>query len=246
MTRATRIAVVLAVAGCSGRASVEPPAPVPIEDVETLPAGVHWVRNSAEYRALVRQTFVLATERIRTLSAGRATGTWAVIIDADETILDNSEYNKRLAITGTVYEEDSWAAWAREESAPPVPGAIAFLDTVAALGGRIAIVTNRPEAVCDATRQNLRNVRAHFDVVLCRPPSSGDKNPRFAAVANGSAAPGMPPLAVLLWIGDDIQDFPAATQDLRSRGPDAFAAFGRNWIILPNPMYGSWTRNPRR
>ena len=81
------------------------------------------------------------------------------------------------------------------------------------------------------------------DAVLCRQDSS-DKNARFRAVQEGSAAPGLPPLRIVMWVGDNIQDFPGGSQALRDAPAEAFSRFGRDWIILPNPMYGSWERNP--
>ncbi len=240
------LAVVVVTACASPRATVEPPAPIPIPVETALPNDIHWFRNSSEYLALATQTYRLAAERLRVLAAGRPAGTWAVILDADETVLDNSEYQRRLAALGTRFETTTWNAFVREQVSGAVPGALDFVRTVQDLGGRVAIVTNRDEAVCDDTRANLRALRFDVDVVLCRPPSSSDKNPRFAAVANGSAAPGLPPLAVLMWLGDNIQDFPALGQDIRVRGAGAFDAFGRTFFVLPNPMYGSWERNPYR
>jgi len=82
------------------------------------------------------------------------------------------------------------------------------------------------------------------DVVLCRVKGVSDKNPRFEAIQRGTAAPGMGPLDAVVWVGDNIQDFPALTQDVRSRNAEAFSAFGRSFFMLPNPMYGSWERLP--
>jgi len=246
MRRGMPVLALAILAACAGRRVVEPPAPIPIEAEVDLTNDVHWFRNSAEYRAVALQTYRLATDRLRELSAGRAAGSWAVILDADETVLDNSEYQKRLVAAGLTFDNATWSAWVLEEAAGVIPGASEFTRAAAEMGGRIAIVTNRDEDVCEATRSNLREVGVEADVVLCRPPSSGDKNPRFAAVANGSAAPGLPPLTVLMWVGDNIQDFPALTQAVRDQGLSAFDAFGRTYVMLPNPMYGSWERNLRR
>jgi predicted secreted acid phosphatase len=83
--------------------------------------------------------------------------------------------------------------------------------------------------------------------VLCRVQAVSDKNPRFAVVANGTAAPGvLPPLEVVLWVGDNIQDFPALTQAVRLQGDAAFGVFSERYIVLPNPMNGSWESNPPR
>jgi acid phosphatase len=246
--QSAQLPVVLSLlAACaSARTDVEPPAPIPITAEVDFTNDVHWFRNSAEYQAVALQTYRMATDRLRELSAGRVAGSWAVVLDADETVLDNSEYQKRLAARKQTFANDTWNAWVREEAAGTIPGAPEFMQAAHDMGGRIAIVTNRDEAVCDATRSNLRRAGVTPDVVLCRPPASGDKNPRFAAVANGSAAPGMPPLAVLMWVGDNIQDFPALTQGVLDQGPSALDAFGRTYIMLPNPMYGSWERKPRR
>ncbi|MGH7754589.1 MAG: hypothetical protein ACREN5_17425, partial [Gemmatimonadales bacterium] len=101
--------------------------------------------------------------------------------------------------------------------------------------------------VCPDTRANMQALGLAFDVVLCRVAGVSDKNPRFHAVANGTAAPGvLPALAVLLWVGDNIQDFPSLTQAVREQGDAAWAPFGNSYIVLPNPMYGSWEANAPR
>jgi len=244
MTRAPRTAIVLLVlfaAGCApaARRSVPPP---PVAERAVLPEAIRWVRASAEHRALFLQVFGAASDRVRELTATRERGTWAVILDADETILDNSAYQRRRAAQGLGFTTDTWDAWVREEKATALPGAAAFLTLVRDLGGRIAIVTNRDEMVCDETRRNMKALALVSDVVLCRVKGVSDKNPRFEAVQRGTAAPGMGPLDVVVWVGDNIQDFPALTQEVRSRDAEAFSAFGRIYFMLPNPMYGSWER----
>ena len=54
---------------------------------------------------------------------------------------------------------------------------------------------------------------------------------------------GIPRKHELMWIGDNIEDFPDLTQDIRQLPDSAFARFGRDYIVLPNPMYGSWETN---
>lgn len=252
MSRARASGVALAgaalalAAGCAPVAPAAAPAPsaTPAGLAERrLPNDVRWVRGSAEYRALAVQAFRLAEERLPSLAAGRAAGTWAVILDADETVLDNSEYQRRRALVDSGYTSASWAVWVQERAAPAVPGAAAFTQRVRALGGRVAIVTNRAEPLCDVTRANLGDVGIPVDVVLCQAPGEGDKNARFQRVADGTAAAGVPPLAVVAWVGDNIQDFPVLTQAARA-DTSIYADFGRRFFILPNPMYGSWEGNP--
>jgi predicted secreted acid phosphatase len=80
--------------------------------------------------------------------------------------------------------------------------------------------------------------------VLCKTdPSNSYKDVRFEAVAAGRAPSPLPPLRVVMWVGDNIQDFPRLRQDIRTASDSAFAEFGDRFIVLPNPMYGSWERN---
>jgi len=227
-------------AGCASSAAGPRPSVVAPRE---LPNDIRWVRASAEYRALTRQAYAVAAERLPDLAGTRSPGSWAVILDADETVLDNSEYQRRLAVADSAFSQKSWAAWVNERAAPAVPGAPEFTARVRALGGRVVIVTNRADAACDATRENLRAARIQADLVLCQPPGESDKNPRFRRVQNGTAAPGVPALAVVAWVGDNILDFPALTQAVRNDS-SALAAFGNTFFILPNPMYGSWEHLP--
>jgi predicted secreted acid phosphatase len=81
--------------------------------------------------------------------------------------------------------------------------------------------------------------------MLCKPKESGDKNPRFEKVARGEAFGDGRPVEVLMWVGDNIQDFPGLSQAIRKGTDEAYAPFGTRFIALPNPMYGSWEKSPR-
>ena len=97
----------------------------------------------------------------------------------------------------------------------PLPGAAAFLARVRELGGRIAIVTNRTQTECPDTEAVFGAHALAYDVMLCKPDSGpSDKNPRFEAVARGTTAAGLPPLEVVAFVGDNIQDFPRLGQAL--------------------------------
>ncbi len=234
-----------ACAGTGGAAGTPAAAPGPAPvDTSGLPPAIRWTRTSAEHRALFLETYRTAKEQLREMSVAVQPGTWAVILDADETVLDNSEYQKEMAKQGLSFTPDSWNAWVRREEAPALPGAADFIRFARELGGRVVIVTNRDDAVCPETRQNLQKVQIRVDLVLCKPPGQGDKNPRFQAVEQGTTSGDLPALDVLMWIGDNIQDFPGLDQDIRTKDADAFGLFGRSWILLPNPMYGSWQQNP--
>jgi len=242
--------VALINAGACGRASMIPsttapapsttaPQPTPAANRQ-LPNDIAWFRFSAEYRALTRQAYRVASERLPELSRALPARSWAVIFDVDETILDNSEYEQRRFLLDSAYTEPSWNVWVNERAATAVPGAPEFIRRVKELGGRVAIVTNRTESQCAVTRDNLRTIGVEPDLLLCQAPGQSDKNPRFRRIQDGSAVAGVPALTVVAWVGDNILDFPGMSQEVRWSNPAALADFGVRYFILPNPMYGSW------
>ena len=164
-------------------------------------------------------------------------------LDVDETILDNSQYQQSRLDLGVGFSPASWTAWVNQKAARAIDGAAAFTQEVESLGGKVVLVTNRKDVVeCPQTQDNLHAVGVVFDAILCQTGPS-DKNPRFDAVAAGTAVPGLAAVNVVMFVGDNIQDFPLTTQDIRKQPDSAFAAFGDRFIIIPNPMYGSWEKN---
>ncbi|HEX6535605.1 MAG TPA: HAD family acid phosphatase [Gemmatimonadaceae bacterium] len=249
--RATGVSLVAALSAALGAcapatrttpAPVPAPAPAPAATTAAVvPASVRWTRVSAEHRALYTEIYRFAGRHIEELATGLAAGTWGVILDADETVLDNSPYELGRARLDSAFTPASWAAWVRRSAAPALPGAAAFIAHVHEIGGRVVIVTNRADEQCGDTRENFRALAIAVDTVLCQHGSESDKNARFDAVQRGVGT--LPPLRVLMWVGDNIQDFPHTTQALRDAPDSALAPFGDRFIVLPNPMYGSWEKN---
>jgi 5'-nucleotidase (lipoprotein e(P4) family) len=224
-----------------------PAAPAPSGEPAAAPPmskEIHWFRSSAEYRAITRQTYALAARALDAKVQGRDKGAaWAVVLDCDETVLDNSEHQKENQ--GKPFSQDAWTAWVNRKEAKAIPGAVAFTKHVRDLGGKVVIVTNRMDGTeCPATETNLKAVNVTYDAILCKKDTS-DKNPRFQAVAAGTAIGSLPALEILAFVGDNIQDFPAQTQELAGKDDAAFADFGSKFFTLPNPMYGSWEKNPQ-
>lgn len=201
--------------------------------------GLLWYRTAAERQALYAQAYRFAGERIAERSAGHAAGTWAVVMDADETVLDNSGFRLDLVRRGQPFTADAWTAWVREKRATLQPGADQFVSRVLELGGMVVIVTNRDEAVCPETRENLASLGIVVRGVLCAVGGVYDKNPRFASLRDGTSPLGLAPVDVLMFVGDNIHDFPGRSQT----APQPWASFGDAFIVMPNPMYGSWTTN---
>lgn len=207
----------------------------------TLPTAVHWVVSAAEYESAMRQTFRYAAEKLEAQTGWRAPGSWAVSLDADETILGNGQYEEERGASGTDFTSDGWAAWVKRHKAVALPGAVAFLQRIHELGGKIVIVTNRRQSLCDDTEANLRAVGLSYDLVLCR-TTTEEKEPRWSMVRAGTAKEGVPPLEIIMWLGDNIQDFPNLDQSLRGAPEEDFAPFGERYFVMPNPMYGSWEK----
>ena len=215
------------------------------------------MQTAAEYANTTRQIFRMASERLgparddRERSAiesvpGDPALPPAVIVDVDETILDNSPHAARLILAREGFDRERWNEWVTEASAPPVPGAVGYLRAARAAGVRVIYLTNRHHELEAATRRNLAALGGPIDeqpgedVVLTyreRPEWTGDKISRRLWVAER--------YRVLQLLGDDLNDFvavpPRATIEHRRRLSDRYRErWGDSWFQLPNPLYGSW------
>ncbi len=254
--------------GCSSVQSPLPTVPAPPTNAEesepttseaddhdaVFHEALHWSRNSAEHRAIFEQTFTLALERLEELTADKEPGSWAISSDADETLIDNSLYEVEINQQGVTFSDDSWGDWVMRKQAPALPGAAAFTARVKEMGGIVAVVTNRKSHRCQASADNLRSTGIAFDIVLCR-HGVREKDPRWEALRGGNSSDWpeaqlnrpepLPPLEVVMWLGDNIGDFPLLTQEVlnQDRLP---SEIGDRYFVLPNPMYGSWEDNPKQ
>lgn len=240
MRRTLFVLLLLATVSCAP--TQKPVATAPAAPVApAAPESIRWVRNSAEYHAALYQVYRLATMRVEQAVAKMPAGSWAVILDADETVLDNSLYQLERAKIGQAFTPESWSLWVKRREATPVPGAAGFLSRVRALGGKIAIVTNRLDTECDDTRAVFDKFKLAHDAILCRVTGTpSDKNPRFTAVAAGQTPAGSSKMEIVAVVGDNILDFPGLSQKTKEQGAPGFTAFGVRYFLVPNPMYGSW------
>lgn len=195
-----------------------------------------WVRNAAAYAALARETYARAQRHLPSrFSAGEA-----VVMDADETILDNTEYQAMLERRGIQFSEPSFTRWIMRGEAGAVPGALSYLRAVAGRGGRIIVITNRrgvdgvagTAEVERVTRENIaRLYEAAFSApfphaalcVLARSGDGDDKIARRRLVAEGALdrCDGQSEAAawsraggytVLAFVGDQPGDFPCFSE----------------------------------
>ncbi len=196
-------------------------------------------QKAAEYRALCYQAYNVARLQIeRDMAAIRTDKPRAVILDIDETVLDNSPFAVRLIRQGGAYPK-GWSVWVDEAKAIPVPGALEFLKWADSNGIRIFYVSNRDHRQLDATMKNLaafgfpQNQKDH---VLLKTERSGKEPRRQQVMTNHHVA---------VLIGDNLNDFADVFE--KKNVDDRFAetdrwrdAWGSKFIVLPNPGYGDW------
>ncbi|MGH7566057.1 MAG: 5'-nucleotidase, lipoprotein e(P4) family [Gemmatimonadota bacterium] len=259
-----RLTLVLVAGACAGQRTaprVEPPPPPPAPPSVTTPAehptlfSTLWQQTSAEYRATALQAYAAARA---VLPHALADSAWtaaveqegapfselppAVVLDVDETVLDNSPQQARVILEGRSFDPEEWGAWVNEAQAPPVPGAVEFLAFADSLGVEVFYVTNRDQPLEAATRRNLEAVGLpvdpSLDTVLSRGEREGwtsDKTSRRESIAER--------YRIVLVVGDDFNDFVAARlpRAERDRLVERYRdRWGDRWIMLPNPTYGSW------
>ena len=253
------IAAALSLAACQSL----PPAPtgataseVPADD--NLNA-VLWVQRSAEYQAVSQTIYRAAADKLdialheknwdalvpaerRNAAIGLPP---AVIMDIDETVLDNSSYQARLVRDGVEYNEVTWDQWVTEKKAQPLPGVVDFARTATAKGVTILYLSNRAEHLQAATLENLRAVGMPVKdesvflglgtfVADCEQNGS-EKNCRRQLAGRS--------YRVLMQFGDQLGDFAQILANTPGRA-QLYAKyadwFGERWWMLPNPTYGSW------
>jgi 5'-nucleotidase (lipoprotein e(P4) family) len=224
-----------------------------------------WMQAAPEYRAIVRQVYQMAEARIAAPDAGSAaleqSGVpaetlarlpTAVILDLDETVLDNTIFQARLLRDRAVYNAKTWGDWVGAGEAEAVPGARDFIAKARALGHTVFYITNRDCTTPPATATDpcpAKTVTAANLVALGIDPApdparmlmrgerpewnNSNKTLRRAFIAAN--------YRIVALVGDDLGDFvdPQVYAGDRAR---LEPRFGVSWFQLPNPIYGSWTK----
>lgn len=218
---------------------------------------VLWQQSSAEYYANTRQSFLLAEQALlaqlsqpnlsAALEQSRDFSALppAVIVDVDETMLDNSAYMARRIVNGRAFLEADWAAWCQQMAATALPGAVQFSNFANSRGVRIIYLSNRDVSLVEPTRRNLQALgfsdTSNTSTFLFRDRSAGldTKASRRQLVAKR--------FRIVLMIGDNLGDFTEAYKDstsARLRLTQNYNAYwGTRWIMLANPSYGSWEQS---
>jgi 5'-nucleotidase (lipoprotein e(P4) family) len=209
---------------------------------EQMVLGSAWYYSSAEMRALSHQTYNVAKllfDLDLLTKKGESEKPRAVVVDVDETVLDNGPYQKKMIGHDFAYSSTTFNAWCEERRASAYPGAVEFLNYVVEKGGDVFYVSNRKIAVLEATIDNLKAEgfpQADTEHVLLRTETS-DKEPRRAKIRETHR--------IVLLLGDNLNDFDSSFGGKNIA--DRFSAveplkdeFGATFILMPNPLYGDW------
>jgi 5'-nucleotidase (lipoprotein e(P4) family) len=224
-------------------------------NVEFQAGGTLWMQKASEYRALAYQAYNLARLRLdldldgknkKEIPKADKKKPRAVVVDIDETVLDNSPYQALNITTRRAYDKKNWYAWTGLKKAKPVPGAVEFLNYASSKGVKVFFISNRDQPYeQESTIENLRSVGltdVSAENVLLRPFDANGKPlspkaPRREMISQK--------YRIVLFAGDNLDDF----SDIFELKPiaDRFMVtdqnremWGKKWIVLPNAMYGTW------
>ena len=126
--------------------------------------GLRWLRRSAEYSIIVQSIYRNAGVTLASIVADRQSETpWIVAMDADETVLDNSRFEAARVEEGFGFDETKWRQWIGSSRSSAVPGSVAFIEDVFRLGGKVALITDRPLDLTLDTRRNLEKIGVDVD-----------------------------------------------------------------------------------
>ncbi len=226
-----------------------------VADNEYQTGATLWMQKAAEYRALAFQAFNVARLRLdadldkkslKKLPKLEQKKPRAIIVDIDETVLDNSPAQAAGIKTRKPFSLPDWYAWGEMRKAKPIPGAVEFLNYAVSKGVKIFYVSNRDaDPQKQPTIDNLKAVGFNDvtaeNVLLRVKDVQGNnvstKTPRREFVAQK--------YRIVLLMGDNLDDFSDVFE--RRSVADRFAEvdkikndWGKRWIVLPNAMYGTW------
>ena len=206
---------------------------------EYMEMGILYHQISGEYRAQCYQAYNLGKMLLdKDLADKSIDKNRAVILDIDETVLDNSPYQAKMVLENFNYPV-KWDEWCNKASAQAVPGVLDFLNYAKMNGVSIYYITNRKEQFKQATIENLKRLglpSADADHVLTRTSELSKEGRRTQVLQKHH---------ISLLFGDNLIDF-SSFFDNKSINERVDAAdkmkneFGNRFVIIPNSMYGDW------
>lgn len=221
--------------------------------------GVLWIQTSPEHDFMCRQLYDLTKLRVMEAlrdkswtAAFEQTGKYqnlppAVVMDVDETVIDNSAFQGRLVDRDADYVHDWWKEWVQEGKADALPGAKEFIHFLVKNGVTPIFVTNREVDGEAATLANLRRIFDYPELsaeqMLCKKEQSdwtSNKTSRRKLLAES--------YRIIILMGDDYNDFTylgknPTPADRVMKSAEHSKMWGKKWILMPNPLYGNWEKS---
>jgi 5'-nucleotidase (lipoprotein e(P4) family) len=215
-----------------------------------------WTQKSVEYKANALTVFSLAKIR---LDEALADKTWtaapneqkgdfaglppAVVLDVDETVLDNSLYQVWMLKNNQTFSTKTWNQFCADQVSLAIPGAVEFSKYADSKGVKVFYITNRDASTEKDTRTNMEKLGfpmgGNVDTFLMQGEQKewgSAKSTRRAHIAKD--------YRILLNLGDNFGDFDDRYRSSPAERLAAFDAvkayFGKQWLMLPNPTYGSF------
>lgn len=229
------LAVTGLLVGCVTTPDAPPPPPV------SLSAGTAWVAEGKGWAEEAEQVYAEAGNYVAQESVRRPAESWAVVLDLDETVLNNVDYQISRERIGEGFTLESWHDWTLEAAATLVPGAAAFISRVNEASGHVAFVTNRADTEQLATENNLAALGLRrgedFRVLMtrARPLGPSAKDARYALVPALLAVQGYPDVEIIAFVGDNIGDKPAEPGAWKFFCIDQGAMYGSPCAAVPGP-----------
>jgi len=217
---------------------------------------VFWMQRSVEYKANAMTVYALGKIRLDQALADKKwtgapaeqTGNFAslppaIILDVDETVMDNSGYQAWMVTAGTTFNPKTWTEFVNSQTSTAIPGAVEFTQYAASKGVKVFYITNRTAEEKPATVENLKKLGfpmgGNVDTVLAsreKPDWTSRKSTRRSYVAKD--------YRILLNFGDNFGDFDdrygTSEADRLKAYEENSARWGREWLMLHNPAYGSF------
>ncbi|MGB0805801.1 MAG: 5'-nucleotidase, lipoprotein e(P4) family [Salibacteraceae bacterium] len=199
-------------------------------------------QTAAEYKALCYQTYnfsKLVLENKLKDHAYPYEKPPAIVMDLDETVVDNSFYNAQLLLDNEGYTNDSWKEWSDLSKAGAVPGAIEFIKSAQELGVKVMFISNRRSNELSSTMNNVISLGVNnvdSSNFLLR-EEEGSKMARRSLVSEENE--------IVMLFGDNLADFmeifDKESNQVRNDLVDSLSAeFGNRFVVLPNVLYGEW------
>jgi len=204
--------------------------------------GTVWVRDSGEYQALTHQAYNSGKSYLKEIAKNyqNKDKKLAVVLDLDETVLDNSAFAAWQAVNHKLFSSNDWARWVNAKEATEVPGSVDFIKTAKELGFEVFYVSNRSAKLTEPTIENLKIIGAPFadaNHVLGKTTTS-NKAPRLKSIEEKG-------YTIVVLGGDNLDDFDSEVHhklniDRRNHVEDMKDNYGTKFIVLPNPEYGGF------